>query len=211
MSVALLIPVLNRPGNVAPLLASIQATTPTPYRVLFICDPGDVAEQDAIAKAGGEMISPGGGYARKIRAGIDATDEPLIFIGADDLRFHQDWLPTALAQMNGVQVVGVNDTIRRRRPQHATHFLMTRDYALLPTLTGEPGPLCELYSHSFVDDELIATATHRGVYAYAANSIVQHRHWMAGTAPDDATYRLGREDFAKDRATFMARSHLWTT
>jgi glycosyltransferase involved in cell wall biosynthesis len=207
----ILVPVLNRPANVAPLLSSIAMNTPQPYRVLFICDPGDIAEQDAIAREGGWMISPGGGYASKIRAGVQATDEPYIFIGADDLRFHNGWLEAATAAMvDGVQVVGVNDTIRRRRRQHATHFLMTREYSELPTLDGEPGPLSTAYHHSFVDDELIATATHRGVYAYAANAIVEHHHWMVGTARDDDTYKRGRGRFDDDRATFLARTPLWT-
>jgi hypothetical protein len=68
VSVAILVPVLNRPANVAPLMESISTTTPDPYRVLFICDPGDRAEQDAIASQGGWMISPGGSYASKINA-----------------------------------------------------------------------------------------------------------------------------------------------
>lgn len=212
IAIAILIPVLRRPANVARLLDSIRRSTPEQHRVLFVCDPGDIAEQDAIAKEGGWMISPGGGYAAKIRAGIAATDEPLLFIGADDLRFHPGWLQAARGRMvDGVQAVGVNDRIRRRhRPLHATHFLMTREYAELPTIDGEPGPLCELYNHSFVDDELIATATHRGMYAYAPEAVVEHRHWMNLTAPDDDIYRLGRQHFQRDRAIFRARQHLWT-
>lgn len=207
---AVLVPVLHRPENVSTLMSSIAMATPQPYRVLFICDPGDVAEQDAIAREGGWMISPGGSYAAKINAGVRATDEPLLFIGADDLRFHRGWLSAATDRMvDGVQVVGVNDLIRRRRRQHATHFLMTREYAELPTIDDDEGPLCQLYAHAFVDDEVIATATHRGVYAYAADSIVEHRHWLVGTAEDDDTYKLGRSQFEKDRATFAARTRMW--
>lgn len=210
MGVAILVPVLRRPQNVKPLLDSIRATTPDPYRVLFICDPGDIAEQDAIAAEGGWMISPGGTYSQKIRSGVDATDEPLLFIGADDLRFQHDWLQAAITKMPAAQVVGVNDCIRRpRRPQHATHFLMTREYAELPCLDGSPGPLPCCYTHSFVDDELIATATKRGVYAYAQRSRVKHLHPMCRTADDDDTYRLGRERFRQDARTFARRSRLW--
>lgn len=208
--IAILVPVLNRPANVEPLLRSIRETTPDPYRVLFICDPGDTAEQDAIAVEGGWMISPGGSYASKIRAGVEATDEPLVFIGADDLRFRPKWLQSAIAHIPGAQVVGVNDGIfRPRRPSHATHFLMTREYAQLPCIDGTPGPLSDAYSHSFVDDELIATATKRGVYAYASQSRVRHLHPMCRTAKDDATYRLGRARFAQDRRLFAERRRLW--
>ena len=210
--VAILVPVLARPQNAAPLLQSIHASTPSPFRVLFICDPGDIAEQGAIARCGGWMISPGGSYAAKIRAGIAATDEPLVFLAADDLRFQPGWLDAARAAISdGAQVVGANDRIRRRhRPAHATHFLVTREYALLPTIDGGPGPLSDAYSHSFVDDELIATAKHRGAYAYAPRAVVEHRHWMNRTAPDDDVYRLGRVRFEQDRSIFTRRSKLWT-
>lgn len=210
--IAIIVPALRRPGNVAPLLDSIERSTPEQHRVLFVCDPGDTAEQDAIAREGGWMVSPGGSYAAKVHAGVEATDEALIFVGADDLRFHPGWFPAARARMvDGVHVVGVNDRVRRRhRPLHATHFLMTREYAELPAIDGRPGPLCELYHHSFVDDELIATATHRRMYAYAPEAVVEHRHWMNLTAPDDDIYRLGRQHFQSDRAIFRARQHLWT-
>lgn len=212
LSVAIIIPCLARPQNVAPLVDSIEAFTPKPYRILFVCDPGDVPEQDAIAAAGCEMISPGGGYSTKIRAGIEATTNPLVFTGADDLCFTADWLEAATARMTEtIQVIGVNDGIRRRRrPEHATHFLMTREYATRPTIDDTPGPFSDAYIHSFIDDEFLATATSRGVYAYAPDSLVQHLHWMNGLAPDDGVYRLGRAEFANDRATFAAREHLWT-
>lgn len=206
---AILVPVLRRPQNVAPLLESIRATTEG-ARVLFICDPGDTAEQDAIAAEGGEMISPGGGYAAKIRAGVEVTSEALLFIGADDLRFEAGWLEAAVGKMPAAQVVGVNDCIRRpHRPRHATHFLVTRAYTEQPCIDGSPGPLSDAYSHSFVDDELIATATKRGVYAYAQRSRVRHLHPMVGTAGDDETYRAGRAQFRQDRRTFGRRAALW--
>lgn len=211
MSLAILVPVLRRPQNVAPLLDSIAQTTPQPHRVLFICDPGDVIEQDAIALAGGWMISPGGRYASKIRAGVAATSESLLFLAADDLRFRPLWFEHASAALTDTcQVVGVNDGLRRARPNHATHFLMTRQYALEPAIDGTPGPLCERYHHSFVDDELIATATKRGVYQYESRSHVDHHHWMNHRAPDDEVYHLGRIQFRRDRKLYQQRARLWT-
>jgi glycosyltransferase involved in cell wall biosynthesis len=210
VKVAILVPVLNRPQNVEPLLASVRETTSS-ARVLFIADPGDDAELAALDAVAAEYIVPGGSYASKIRAGVEATDESLLFIGADDLRFRPYWLERAVEKMPGAQVVGVNDCIRRlHRPQHATHFLMTRAYAERPCADGRPGPLSDAYSHSFVDDELIATATNRGVYAYAQRSRVRHLHPMASTAADDETYRLGRARLRQDAKTFKRRERLWT-
>jgi hypothetical protein len=103
----------------------------------------------------------------------------------------------------------VNDLIRRRR-DHTTHFLVTREYAKLPTIDGQPGPMHEGYSHWHVDDEFIATAKHRGVYAYARDSHVEHLHPMNDKAPDDDTYRRGRAMARKDRKRFRVREALWT-
>ncbi len=209
--VAIVVPVLGRPDNVAPLLQSIEQATPAAHRVLFVCDPDDEAELRAIEAAGAAMIAPGGRYSSKIRVGIAATDEPLIFLGADDLAFQPGWLEaTATHLAAGAHVVGVNDGMRRpRRPRHATHFLITRDYAHEPCIDGSPGPLSDAYRHNFVDDELIATATARGVYAYAAHARVEHHHWLNRRAVDDDTYRRGREAFSRDRSTFRRRSQLW--
>ncbi len=209
--VAVLVPVLARPQNVAPLLASIRESTPEPYRVLFLCDPHDVAERDAIAREGGWVLSPGGTYAAKINAGVEATDEPYVLLAADDVRPRAGWLAAAITAMRGgAQVVGLNDGIARpARPEHATHFLLTRAAAELPCIDGARGPLCERYGHWRTDDELIATATKRGMYAYAADALVEHvDHPMIGGADDD-TYRKGRATARQDSRTFMRRSRLW--
>jgi hypothetical protein len=110
-----------------------------------------------------------------------------------------------------IEVVGVNDLIPRRRNRrgHATHFLVTRDYTERGTIDGNPGLLHEGYDHSFVDDEFIATAEKRGVYAYAPDAHVRHLHWMNRSAPDDEVYRKGRARFEQDRRLFHERSVLW--
>lgn len=210
MTVAIIIPVLARPHRARPALESALAATPD-ARVLFVCDPGDHEEREAVFAAGGDALLVDGGYARKVNVACRVTAEPFVFAAADDLHFRQGWFDRARAAIRGqVQVVGVNDMMRRRRRQHATHFLMTREYVGLSTLDGGAGPMCEAYAHSFVDDELIATAKHRGVYAYEPAAVVEHQHWMNRRAPDDETYRKGRVDFDADRALFEQRSRLWT-
>lgn len=208
-----LVPVLGRPQNVAPLLESFAQSTPEAHRVLFLCDPGDTAEQDAIAAVGGWMLSPGGSYAAKINVGVRVTDEPLLLLAADDIRPHPGWLDAARAAMlrTGAQVVGLEDLIPRpHRPGHATHFLMTREYAELPCIDGSPGPLFEGYAHWRTDDELIATATARGCYVYVEDAIVEHLHPMVQKAPDDHVYERGRANARLDGKRFKRREHLWT-
>ena len=96
------------------------------------------------------------------------------------------------------------------RREHATHFLTsTREYAELSTIDGGPGPFHQGYHHWFCDDELIATAGKRGVYAYAPDAVVEHLHAKAGKAPDDDTYRKGEEKWELDRSIFNGRAHLW--
>lgn len=211
--VAILVPVLGRPHRVAPLLESIAAATPEPHRVLFICDPGDRPEQDAIAHAGGTMISPGGNYAHKINTGVNFTTEPLIFTGADDLDFHPGWLSEAAALISStIGVVGTNDLCNGRviAGEHSTHSLVARWYAELGTI-DEPGKLLhEGYPHEWVDDELIETAKHRGAYAHAHTAVVEHLHPQVGKAPMDVLYEGQRLRMRKGRKIFNARRPLWT-
>lgn len=214
---AILVPVLGRPHRVKPLLDSIEATTPRPYNVYFVCDSDDHAEQQAVAddpRAARPILCVSGSYAEKINAAGEHTDEPLLFLGADDLTFHPGWLQAATAKLTpGIGVVGTQDLCnpRVKRGEHATHFLVTREYAELGQIDGEPGLLCQVYRHNCTDDELIAAAKKRGAYAFAAESIVEHHHPMAGTAPMDPTYEKGTGSLRLDRRLFRRREHLWAT
>ena len=212
--VAILVPVLNRPANVAPLMRSIRATTPDPYRVLFICDPGDTAEQDAIAAVGGWMISPGGSYASKINAGFNETHEPWLMLAADDLRFHPEWLQRALRwATDQIGVIGTNDLCNPRVMcgQHSTHSLVRRGYVDQESgVVDEPGRvLHEGYMHEYCDDEFVQTAMARGRYVHAFDSIVEHLHPLVGKAQDDATYQRGRVHTRQSRRLFITRQRLW--
>lgn len=200
-----LVPVLGRPHRVRMTLDGFARTVPD-ARLCFIPDPDDQPEISAIEEAGGEILfSLQANYAGKINTAVKFTKEPLIFLGADDLVPGEGWFEKALAYMHdGVEVVGVNDMIQRGR-QHTTHFLMTRHYAELPVITGERGPLAEVYHHSCIDDELIATAKHRNAYAYAPDAHVTHLHPDMGTASLDDTYRKARRNIAEDRRIWKSR------
>lgn len=212
MSLVILVPVLARPQNVAPLLDSIRTATPH-ARVLFICDPDDFDEQRAVHDNGGETLLIDGNYAAKINAGVRVTTEARIFLGADDLHFHAGWYEAAAARLKPpIGIVGTQDQCNPRviAGEHATHFLMARWYALLGTIDGRPGPLCEDYPHEFVDDELVATARSRRAWAFADDSIVEHLHPDAGKAPMDGIYAGRRRRMRVGRQIFQERSALWT-
>ena len=205
MTTAVLIPVLGRPHRARPVYEAF--TTTADCDVVFIADPDDRDEITAVRETGASLLVDTGGYARKINTAVRQVKADRYFLAADDLDPQPGWLDHALSLT--ADVIGVNDLIPRpHRPDHATHFLLTRSYAHLPTIDGERGPLCEQYRHSFVDDELIATATKRGVYAYAENAHVRHDHPMVGAADDD-TYRKGRKNFQADRRLYYRRKRLW--
>jgi glycosyltransferase involved in cell wall biosynthesis len=207
----IIVPVLRRPHNVRPLLTSIRQTTPG-ARVLFVCDPDDEAEQRAIEADGAEMLIVRGNYAKKINRAVQETNEPLLFLGADDIRFHPGWFEAATAKITeGIGVVGTNDLCSDRvmAGQHSTHSLVTREYAELGTIDDPAKLLHERYPHEFVDDEFVQTAKARKAFAHAADSIVEHLHPLGGKAPIDELYaKAGRRELL-GRLVFMRRRRLW--
>ena len=218
----ILVPVLGRPSRVGPFLDAVEATTPGVPYVLFLADSGDDAEIEAIEEQ--EDVHPGvhvllnlegGNYAEKINRGVEVTPAPWILTAADDLEPQPGWLEATgyrSAAAGQQLVIGVNDLIprRRRRAEHATHFLMSRAYAERPAIDGSEGPLFTGYGHEKVDDELIATARYRGAYVYVPEAHVKHLHPDVGTADWDGTYEKGRATRVADRELFYEREHLWT-
>lgn len=218
MTIAILVPVLRRPHRAAPLVESIEQTTPEPHRVVFICTEDDLYQQEAVVSTGAELlVLPGarlpGDYARKINLGYRETTEPLLFLAADDLRFHPGWIPKAVAHLDDcVGVVGTNDlTNRRTRHGHSTHSLVTRAYIDEFGTVDEPGKvLHEGYQHNFCDDELVQTAERRHAYVHAVDCHVEHLHPIGNKASFDEIYELGQVGFESDRTLFLRRQRLWT-
>lgn len=224
--IAVLIPVLNRPDRVKPLLQSLAASADPDYpaRPVFICSADDPAEHKAVGDALNDdrkilMILTGfpaghGDYARKINlaATHPLVTEPFLLVGADDLRFHPGWARAAIQQheRTGSPVVGTNDLGNPlvMRGGHATHSVVHRDYVALGTV-DEPGKLLhEGYSHNWVDNEFIETARARGAFTFAADSHVEHMHPIWRKGKDDATYRKGQERYRDDRRLYLRRRAL---
>jgi glycosyltransferase involved in cell wall biosynthesis len=208
----ILIPVLKRPHRVRPVLDSIAENTPGRLRVLFIPDPDDEPEITALTKASAEFIEIRGNYGKKINAGVRHTTEPLLFFGADDLEFHPGWLEAAKAQLTeGIGVVATNDLCNPRvmRGELATHPLVTREYCKLGKIDDPDFVLHEQYQHEYVDREFSETAQHRGAFAYAAGSIVEHLHPMVGKAPTDELYDRLWDRMYQGRRVYNRRMHKW--
>jgi len=208
----ILIPVLNRPHRVRPVLDSALAATPD-ADVLFIADPGDHVEIEELSRQGADWITVDGGYAKKINEGVRRTSSPFVFSGADDLLFHPNWFEAAKSEMSDtVGCVGTQDLCNRRvlRGEHATHFLFARWYCELGTIDGQDGPVFEGYQHEYLDDEIVKTAKFRGAWAFANDSVVEHLHPDAGKAPSDDLYAARPRRMKQGARLHRERAHLWT-
>lgn len=217
MTVVIVVPVLNRPHRIRPLLDSIEDATPDPHRTLFVTSPGDTKELAELVDVGAEWICtpepyPRGDYAKKINFAYRSTWEPLLFLGADDLHFHPGWFEAATECLDdGIGVVGTNDlTNPRTSAGHSTHSLVTRTYADRGTIDEPCKVLHEGYWHEFVDDELVGTAKKRRAYAHATESHVEHLHPMGGKAPMDALYEAQQTRMMVSRRLYERRRRLWT-
>ena len=211
--VAILVPVLDRPHRIEPLLESIAEATDVPYRVLFGCS--DQPTVDELDRLDATYIRDDGGdegtYPKRINRLFNETNEPYVFLGADDLQFHADWFRSAARVMdqmpNGFGVVAVND----KHNGAGVHFLVSRRYIMeLGGCICEPGiVLHEGYKHAYCDDELRITARCHGRFDYAKHSVVEHLHVGNGKAPNDSTYILGNASMAQGAEVYKQRAHLW--
>jgi len=218
-----IVPVLRRAHRVVPLVASLEAATPEPHRLVFVASATDRPMIEAVERFAGESSaaislevlasSRVGDYARKINYVAVTSSEPFLFLGADDLHFHPGWYPAARVLLGGgIGVVGTQDlapTARSQAGEHATHFLVAREYVARGTI-DEPGKLLhEGYPHEYVDDEFVQTAKKRNAWAFAADSVVEHLHPSWGKAPRDPLYDGQRRRMNAGRAVLVRRRHLW--
>lgn len=210
----ILVPVLNRPGNVVPVMASAKQNTVTPYRMTFIVHPEDREELNALFKAGARYVrSPRHEYAVKINLGASLSTCEFVFLGADDIRFHPGWDRAAIDRYHetGCAVVGTRDlgnpTVEKGR--HATHMLVHRSYLSQGTIDEPDKLLHEGYAHQWVDTEFISTAQKRGQWTFCRESIVEHLHPFWGKGEMDATYEKGLSTSAEDMRLFRKRQRLW--
>lgn len=224
-SVVVLVPVLDRPRLIRPLLESLETSAVRErgegwtVRALFIATPGDRRELLELERVGADhVIAPfaanaRGQYARKINHGVEVTDETWMLLAADDLRFHPGWLRSAIDAhiQTGALVIGTNDLGNATviRGDHATHSLVHRHYVAQGTVDTPGVLLHDGYDHNSVDVEFVETAKARHEFAFAADSHVEHLHRLWGKSQMDATYRKGLRNATADRRLMLSRRRLW--
>lgn len=206
---------LGRPHTVAPLRQSLHESTDR-ARLLWLLTEGDADVIDEVGDDDRLILPPRprGDYPVKMNAGYRASSEPLLLLGACDIRFHPGWLEACEAKVaQGFGVVGTNDLGNKRTAtgKLSTHSLVTRDYAdRFGTIDG-PGLLHEGYWHEFCDNELIDTAKARGQYGHAPDAVVEHLHPLWGKAEPDAMYDAALRRMGQGYALWKKRRPLWTT
>lgn len=219
---AVVVPVVRRPQNAVPFMASLRASTGL-ATVYAIAEPDDVETVDAWRAAGAEVIlgdaewvgdEPGQpvarAFAEKVNLGYRQTTEPWLLLVGDDVRFHPGWLDHAQAVAGGdCHVIGTNDLVNPRvtSGEHATHLLVRRSYVDDQGASWDgPKVVChEGYRHWYVDDEVVTAAKQRGVWAMALASKVEHLHPAWGTAAMDEVYEQGQAAAKRDYARFRQR------
>lgn len=211
--VDVIIPVLHRPQNIAPLMESLRASTglATAY---FVCEHDDEAEIAEVVRWGGVALTDPKchTFAEKVNFAHQETSAPWLLLCGDDVRFRPGWLDHAqdVGQRYKANVVGTNDLANPRvtRGEHATHPMVRRSYIEeLGASWDGPGIVCHQgYHHWCVDDEIVTAAKMRGTFQPALGSQVEHLHPIAGTADDDEVYRLGSLHAEKDRKLFDQRA-----
>lgn len=215
---------LRRPENVRSVLASLSASErELSLHPLFLVSESDLGEIGALKANQARYLTadwePGpGDYARKMNLGYRmgvAHGYEWMMLAADDVSFHPGWAEAAVqrGESTGACVVGTNDLGNPKvmQGQHATHFLVHRNYLECGTADGEEQILHEGYAHNWVDSEFIETAKARGTFVSATDSHVEHLHWAWGKGEDDEVYQIGQANYHNDRLLYEQRRSLWET
>jgi hypothetical protein len=203
-----IVPVLGRPEHAERFMRSLRASTGLAH-VTALATEGDDEVIDAWKRHGADVIvNPEArtSFPMKCNDGYRFTTRPwLLFIGSDVV-FKPGWWDHALnvARTQQVCMVATNDlcNLDVRDGRLATHPVIRRSYIDDHGASWDgPGVVAhEGYRHGWVDAEWTTTAAHRGTFAPAFASHVEHLHPLAGKAERDYVYELGAESIAVDSA-----------
>lgn len=216
--VAVIVPVLDRPAHVAPLVDS-YLTSGAEGALYFVADADDLAELDAIQPHLGHRVRAivDGApvtFPRKANLGYRTTTEPWLAFVGDDVRFEPGWAQAALrAAGHRFHLVATNDAMNPQDAErgHAVHPVIRRRWIDEHGASWDgPGTVAhEGYRHAFVDNEWSARAVAAGAFVFAPDAIVHHHHHLNGKAPLDRTYRRTRSSIPTDHQLWLTRSRRW--
>lgn len=227
---AVLVPVLNRPANVAPLVESFLANCPDGSNLYFLIARSDREELLEVDRV--QALAPGypdhstvrswvtdvASWPEKINWGVTHIDADWYLCAADDVEFTPGWWEATkeLRENPQIGVIGTNDSAtnsgnpRVAAGDHTCHPLIRGTYVHDHGTIDEPGKAVhDKYSHWYVDDELIYTAKSRNAWAFCKDAVIEHLHPYWGKGEWDTTYAKGEENAEADEALFISRAHLF--
>lgn len=161
------------------------------------------------------ITSEGKSYAQAVNHAYRNSTQPILFAGADDLKFYPKWDTEIVRIFDAnpkIMVVGTNDMHHPAtiRGDGATHYAFRRSYIEMFTGTMDRSyPVLFDYKHNYTDAEFVAVAKARGVYGHALQSYVEHLHPAWGLAEVDEGYTKSRETCSADGVTFNQRCKQW--
>ena len=209
MKISVVIPSKGRPDQLAAGVKRLFETTRGhDVEAVIVCDEDETRGlvEDTLAGTGQVIwVVESLKVIPAFNAGLAVSTGDAVVLGADDLWWGDGWLDAALAALGTLDdlggLVGLNDGAPIAR-DYATHYLMTRRYIAW----NNGGVLaCPHYEHTYIDPEACARAMRAGRYVYAADAVVEHRHWLWGKAAKDPTYAEADGTFERDRATYERR------
>jgi hypothetical protein len=220
--VGVVIPVLNRPARVLPLVKSFRSSCSSKDATLYlVAQSDDRAELEEIKRCSQEHAKLFTGlvvlivpptrrtWANKLNDALAHTSEPWLMLGGDDLLFRHGWVDKLKPYMEreDVGVIGTRDIAMDPKFTLTAHPIVSRKYVMEQGTVDKKGEIVhDGYDHNFPDTELIGTAAMRGAYLFAPDVVVEHLHPLLGKARIDDTYRLGQVKFQQDRLLFVKRS-----
>jgi hypothetical protein len=211
--IAIIVPVMRRPQNVARLIESHANSGCSGFTTLyFVADVDDQLELDELHRCDANVIvnyAELKTFAVKCNLGYRETEEPWMLLVGDDVRFNWHWAHDAFAEDDGSSMISTNDLMNRAvmKGLHATHPLIRRAWADERGASWDgAGTVCHNgYSHWYVDNEWTAVAQFDGEFRYAPEAIVEHLHPLSGKGENDDVYRLGQSTSEADRALYLRR------
>ncbi len=211
-----IVPVLDRPANVEPLVTSFLENCPPDSHLMFVATDGDKDELDAVRASLQDriylLLTKRISWPNKINEAFlkvrDHTD--WVLFGADDIAFHEGWFEQTkpFRDQDEIMVIGTNDLGNPRviAGDHSTHTLVRASY--LGTIDDPNAIVHTGYRHTFVDDELLWTAKLRGVWVHCPSAVVEHLHPYWNKSRWDSTYAQGDLSLKHDGRLWRKRCKL---
>lgn len=209
-SVAVVVPVMNRPASAAPFMETLRASLRerSAVEVYAVASWDDKATAAAWEAEGANVVRGAVvSFASKANLAYQSTREPWLLFTGDDVAFHAGWLEACMTAGAKGAVVSTNDCHRTDLDRLAIHPFVDRTYIeLLGASWDGPGVFAhEGYRHWCCDLEWSARANALGQLVYAPDARIEHMHPLWGKGVDDDTYRIGQASAAQDRRLYAMR------